>query len=335
MTETIKSAKELARFNMSKGIPTYIEGPPGVGKSEMWLQIANEEKIGFIDLRLAQMDPVDLRGLPSLIKTKDGLMTTWARPDVWPLADRDGPKGIILFDELGDCSKAMQSAAYQPILNGWAGPHQIGDGWYRAAAGNAQKHRAGAQAMSTALANRFAWIEVEADVECFYEHGTRMGYHHYVLSFLKHCKPGLLFSMEGGNSKAFCSPRSWYRASLCCDAPAALRFRLVGANVGEGAAGELEGYLRTLDLPTLEEVLRDPKRCHIPNAPSSKYALASMLARYATEKNFEHIIRYVNRSEFGRDFEICCVLDATKRAPYLTDTKAFIDFANRNQDLQL
>jgi hypothetical protein len=328
MVETIKSAKAVCQYYMEKGIPTYTEGPPGVGKSEMWKQIADEKGIGFIDVRLAQLDPVDLRGLPHVSNGQ----TSWARPDFWPTVKRDGENGIILFDELGDCGKAMQSASYQIILDKRAGPHEIPKGWYPAAAGNSQKHRAGAQPMSSALANRFAWVEIEADVECFVEHGTRIGIHHYVLGFIRF-RPALLHSMEGASLKAFPSPRSWEKTSRLCEAPADIRMRLIAGCVGEGPAGEFEAFLRTMDLPDLSEILADPKKCRIPKEPAHKYALSSMLARYADASNMDKIMIYIRRPEFGRDFEICSVLDATKRDHSLTETKAFVEFANRNIDV--
>lgn len=330
MVETVKTAKEIARYYMKVGIPTYTVGPPGVGKSEMWQQIATEEKIGFIDLRLAQLDPVDLRGLPTIIKGN----TTWSRPDFWPVEERDGARGIILLDELGDCGKAMQSAAYQVVLDHRAGPHQIPKGWYVAAAGNSQKHRAGAQPMSSALANRFAWVEIEADIDCFYEYGTRVGIHHFVLGFLKH-RPALLHSMDGATLNAFPTPRSWTKVAKVCEAPAEIRAKLIEGCVGPGVAGEFEAFLRSIDLPEYEEIVANPKKCRIPNQPAFKYALASMLSYRAERKDFDKIMTYIQRSEFGRDFEICCVLDASKRDSSLTETKAFVDFANRNQDLTL
>ncbi len=336
MSETVKTAKELCRYYMSKRIPVLTAGPPGVGKSEMWEQIADEASIGFIDVRLAQMDPVDLRGLPSVSQMKNGLMTTtWARPDFLPIVERDGEEGIILFDELPDCGKMMQSAAYQPILNGKVGPHEIPKGWYRCGAGNSMKHKAGAQAMSSALANRFAWVEIEADVDCFREYGQKIGIHYLVLGFMKH-RPALLHDMKSeGTLKAFPSPRSWYKASLVCDAPANIRMKLVRGCVGEGAAGEFEAFLRAIDLPDLEEILADPKRCRIPEVPCHRYALSSMLAQFAKRENFDKMTAYTKRSEYGKDFEICFMLDATKRDTSLTETKAFIEFANRNPDLML
>ncbi len=330
MTETIKTAKDLALRYYKKRKPCYVEGPPGVGKSEMWAQIADELGIGFIDIRLAQMDPVDLRGLPK----HQGELVVWGRPDFLPIVERDGPNGIILFDELGDCGKAMQSASYQPILNGRVGPHIIAPGWYRCATGNSQRHRAGAQAMSSALANRFAWIEVEADVECFVEHGTKIGVHHYVLGFIRF-RPELLHKMDEAMLKAFPTPRSWVSAAEYCEETADVRGRLIAGCVGPGAAGEFEAYMRTMDLPDLQDILADPKRCRIPAEPAHKYALSSMLARYAERGTLDKIMVYIKRTEFGRDFEICTVLDATKREPTLTETKAFTEFASRNQDLTL
>jgi hypothetical protein len=338
--ETVKTAKELCRYYMEKGIPTYTVGPPGVGKSEMWAQIAKEKKIGFIDVRLAQLDPVDLRGLPtvSISQDDDGhkyAETTWARPDFWPVEERDGKEGIILFDELGDCGKAMQSAAYQIILDGRAGPHIIPKGWYRAGAGNDQKHRAGAQPMSSALANRFAHIEMEADLECFREHANKIGVSPLILGFLKF-RPNLLHNMkQEGALRAFPTPRAWVKASLVCDAPKDIRLKLVAGCVGEGAAGEFEAFMRTIDLPDIEEVCANPKKCRMPEAPAHKYAMSAMLAQAATKQNFAKIMEYIKRSDFGRDFEISTVLDASKRDAALTETAAFTEFANRNQDLTL
>lgn len=331
MADTIATAKELMRYYYKEQQPCYLEGPPGVGKSEAWEQIATEFGVGFIDIRLAQMDPVDLRGLPK----HQGDLVSWGRPDFLPIVERDGEEGIILFDELGDCGKAMQSAAYQPILNGRVGPHVIPPGWYRCAAGNSQKHRAGAQAMSTALANRFNWIEVEADVECWRQHGIKVGIHHAILGFVKF-RPNLLHDMEkGGGSKAFPSPRSWARASAFVECSADIRDRLVAGCVGPGAAGEFAAYMRSLDLPELEDILADPKRCRIPSEPAHKYALTCMLSQFADRGNLDKIMQYIQRKEFGRDFEICTVLDATKRDAVLAETRAFIEFANRNKDITM
>lgn len=330
MAETVATAKELARDYMEANIPFFMEGPPGVGKSDGVRQLAAEKGIGFIDVRLGQLDPVDLRGLPMV----NNGATTWARPDFWPDEKRDGEKGIILFDELADCGKAMQSAAYQIILDGRAGPHIIPKGWYRAAAGNRRGDRAAAQSISTALASRFAWIEIEADHKCFLAYGNKMGFHHYVMGFIQF-RPGLLHDMKDTDQRAFPCPRQWERVSRICDAPDTRRQRLVAGLVGQGAASEFGVYLRGLELPSLDEILANPTKCKIPQEPSSKYALSSMLSRYADTENFAKIMAYAKREEYGRDFEISTVMDATQRDSELCNSKAFIEFANRNKSLHL
>jgi hypothetical protein len=332
MTETIKGAKELIRIYKKKRIPTFVMGLPGVGKSEAYEQIAQEEKGGFIDLRVGQMDPVDLLGVPTVDQKKG--TTKWSLPDFWPQLERDGEHGIILFDELPDCSRLMQSALYQIFLNHKAGVHPILPGWYCCAAGNRRGDKAAAGSVSTALANRFAWIDVEPDHECFDEYAAQKGMHEYVRGFLK-SHPGKIHCMEGADMRAFASPRAWEKASRIVGEPAAVRFRLLRGLVGEGVAGEFESWLKTVNMPSLEEIERAPKTCMIPQEPSSRYALSAMLSRKATAQNFEKIMTYVCRADFGRDFEICTILDATKRDLELTNTRAFVDFATRNQDITI
>lgn len=331
LTDTIKSAKAKARVYMEADIPLFVEGPPGVGKSEMWQQLAVEQDIGFKDIRLAQMDPVDLRGLPTI----QGRETVWTRPDFWPDEKRDGPRGIILFDELADCGRAMQSAAYQVILNRRAGPHVLPKGWYPCAAGNRRKDRAAAQAVSTALASRFAWAEIEPDIETLLEYAVQNEWHYMVRGFLHH-RPGLLHSMDGADLRAFPCPRQWERVSRICDANRDLLLGLVSGLVGVGAGAEFHAFIRVaIDLPDLEDVLKDPKRCRIPHEPSGKYAMSAMLSQYLERKNVAAIMQYIGREEFGRDFEIVTVLDAVKRDSTLMNTKEFISFANKNKDLRL
>lgn len=79
---------------------TMIWGPPGIGKSSIVAQIAEEGKLRFIDLRLSQLAPTDLRGLPVAIptsKTKPQTGTSaWYPPEFLP---KDGA-GILFLDEL-------------------------------------------------------------------------------------------------------------------------------------------------------------------------------------------------------------------------------------------
>ncbi|MGL6344703.1 MAG: AAA family ATPase, partial [Waterburya sp.] len=81
-------------------ISTMIWGAPGIGKSSIVSQITQEHNIDFVDVRLSQLAPTDLRGLPV---AEDGI-SKWYPPEFLP---RDG-KGILFMDELNMAPPALQ-----------------------------------------------------------------------------------------------------------------------------------------------------------------------------------------------------------------------------------
>jgi hypothetical protein len=77
-------------------IPTFVWGPPGVGKSSILQQIATRQRMAFIDVRLSQMDPTDVRGMPYKIE-EDGqtIGVDWSPPLMFPKnLDKTGYRNI-------------------------------------------------------------------------------------------------------------------------------------------------------------------------------------------------------------------------------------------------
>ena len=81
-TENRTVTSEEARAGIlqcfSKKRPLFLWGPPGIGKSELVESITKEMKGHMIDLRLGQMDPTDIRGIP--FYNKDLGLMDWAPP---------------------------------------------------------------------------------------------------------------------------------------------------------------------------------------------------------------------------------------------------------------
>ena len=76
-----------------------IWGAPGIGKSSIVSSAADKAGIDFIDLRLSQLAPTDLRGLPVPVHPEDDKKqgtSKWYPPEFLP---REG-KGILFLDEL-------------------------------------------------------------------------------------------------------------------------------------------------------------------------------------------------------------------------------------------
>jgi MoxR-like ATPase len=76
--------------------PVMLWGPPGVGKSQIVAKIAQQHGVPLIDIRLSQMEPTDLRGIPF----RSGQLVEWSIPAVLPDAGRHGASGILFLDEM-------------------------------------------------------------------------------------------------------------------------------------------------------------------------------------------------------------------------------------------
>ena len=85
--------KETLVALIDSQIPVFVWGNPGVGKSSLVAQIAQEKNMKFIDLRLSLLDPTDLRGIPFF--NSDEKKAVWAKPEFLP--DETSKEFGILF----------------------------------------------------------------------------------------------------------------------------------------------------------------------------------------------------------------------------------------------
>ena len=258
-----------------------IWGPPGVGKSSIVSTVARRSDLEVIDVRLSQLAPTDLRGLPV---PADGV-SRWFPPEFLP---RDG-NGILFLDELNMAAPTMQGVAQQLILDRRVGSYTLPDGWFVWAAGNRKEDRASVFEMPAPLANRFVHVEVEPDLESFRKwamtpaQSGRLPIDERIAAFLAF-RPQLLHSIDP-KRPAWPSPRSWEMASSLLSAGLP-----IAPAVGEGAATEFDGFCSVYAmLPALDAILdakkptgsRGSKSLVWPDEPSARYALTLGLANRA------------------------------------------------------
>lgn len=262
--------------------PLLVHGAPGIGKSQIVKQVAEELGIGFIDVRLAEMDAVDIRGLPSVDGEKHSM--TWNPPDFWPRDPKS--KGILFLDELVSCDRSIQVAAYELILDRKLGDiYKVPDGWYICAAGNRTEDRAVAMSMSSALANRFMHVELTEDCDSWVKWAIGEGINPAVVGFIRY-RPEVLHNMDGENLEyGWPSPRSWEKVSHMVDilertnAKAPTVKKIVFGLVGPGAGGEfLEFYKnRAVYENILDMMLDESKPVVIPDKADQQYAMESAM----------------------------------------------------------
>lgn len=261
--------------------PLMVWGAPGLGKSSILRQAATALGIGFIDVRLAQREPVDIRGLP--VPDKDGVK--WLVSSEWPRDPQS--RGVILFDEITAADRSLQVAAYEFILDRRLGElYTVPDGWYICAAGNRTEDRAVAATMSSALANRFMHVELAEDVESWVAWARNNDILPEVIGFLRF-RPECLFRQKGENlERGWPSPRAWERVSrmlaILRDEPEEFVRKIVYGIVGNQAGVEFMEFRKiSAAFDDVHAVMLDPSaKVTVPTRADLRYALTAATAYY-------------------------------------------------------
>ena len=330
MTElTAKQITKMLMVNIKKDMSTMIHGAPGIGKSQVVHQVADELEMELIDIRLNLRESVDLRGLP-LVDEKSG-RTRWLPPAELPKTG----KGILFLDEINSgVPLSLQAAAMGLVLDRKLGEYKLPKGWVPVGAGNRVFDKAATQRMGTALSNRFSHLEMKHSVDDWVSWAMTHGISHYITSYIR-AKPDSLHRMPQHNEHAFPTPRSWEFANKYMDVQdKELRLNLISSVVGDGCSIELEGHIEmAAHLPDHDYVLTNPTRAPVPpmDQPSAMCMIGAALAHYTTSKNFKNALIYMAR--LPKEHEVAMVLDAITRDRSLTNTKAYGEWCVENQDV--
>ena len=228
--------------------PLFIWGPPGIGKSEVVADVTKELGGHMIDLRMAQMEPTDIRGIPYF--NKDLNKMDWAAPVDLPdeeLASQF-PIVVLFLDEMNSASPAVQAAGYQLILNRRVGKYVLPDNVVIVAAGNRDSDKGVTYRMPMPLANRFLHLEMRADFTSWQTWAVNKGIHKDVVGYLSFAKQDLNDFDSKSSSRAFPTPRSWCFVSDLLndddDTDADTILNLISGAVGDGLAIKFAAHRR-------------------------------------------------------------------------------------------
>jgi hypothetical protein len=223
-------------FNKKR--PVFLWGPPGIGKSELVESITDEMGGHMIDLRLGQMDPTDIRGIP--FYNKDNGLMDWAPPIDLPSEELASqyPVIVLFFDEMNSAAPSVQAAAYQLILNRRVGKYRLPDNVVMVAAGNREGDKGVTFKMPSPLSNRFVHLEMRVDFDSWQKWAVQNNIHKDVVGYVSFAKQDLFDFDPKTASRAFATPRSWTFVSelLEDNLPTGVETDLVAGTVGEGTA---------------------------------------------------------------------------------------------------
>lgn len=286
---------------LKSDIPLFIHGSPGIGKSYIVADVAKKNELELVDVRLSQMDPVDLRGVPSI---KDD-QTVWMPPVFFP-KDKDS-EGILFLDELNSAPPSVQAAIYQLVLNRKMGEYELPEGWRIICAGNRVSDRGVVFRLPTPLANRMVHLHVQARFEDFKLFAIKSELHSFIIGFLGF-RPDLLATepvVEDDSNPAFATPRSYEMLSNILKNSKDINTisSIIYGTIGYSAGIEFLSYIKVYEeLPDIEAIF-EGHYPEIENKPALLYALVSALVEYykSTDQHKEHIFKFSETlpTEFG------------------------------------
>ena len=259
---------------------------------------------GLFDLRLSQMDPVEVGGLPRENKdngTMDKLPPSWFAHTM----REDLPDfGILLLEELPSAPLSIQTTAYQITLDHVIGDFKLKEGWATFAAGNRLSDGGQYFKMPNALANRLCHIDVESDLNSWVDWAIDNGIEHSLIAFLRF-RPELLNTFERHvkdkvKGFAFATERQWHAVDDFIkqnqNASDEVSHAILSGMVGGGPAAEYIGFRHVWhNMPNIDSILIDPTSAIVPEDAATQYAVMTALAARAAYDNAAQCFTYVDR----------------------------------------
>lgn len=301
-------------------MPVFIHGSPGIGKSYIVHDLAAKHGWQISDVRLSQLDAVDLRGVPAV----ENGATKWMPPSFFP----EEGEGILFLDELNSAPPSVQAAVYQLILDRKVGEYHLPDGWRIVCAGNRTTDRGIVFRLPSPLANRMVHLVAEARFDDYKTWAIENGVHPYVIAFLGF-RPDLLSLESPKDSEtnpAFATPRSWTMLSSVLQKNDAVHtiHPLVYGAVGYAAGTEFLAFLKVFnELPDVDAILAGNAPEELPQSPGALYALtAALVERFdGSEGQGTHLLAF--SKALATEFCVMLIRDAVVKHDSISAVPAF------------
>lgn len=343
-TSASSIASLIPIFFYAKRVPFFV-GKPGIAKTAMVREGAKQlaatlgKPVEVRELHLASMSEVDVRGylIPS------GERAIFTQPEFWASVERS-EYGILFLDEFPQATHEVQKAVAPLLLEGRVGEYQLPPGWMVVCAGNGIDDSAGANSLLSHVLGRLVYLPVEApDVDEWVAWAVKQGLPHELIAMAK-LRPDVVFNADIPNAPdtPYCNPRTMHALGDVANAyPGGLvemmgtpgGIALAAGAVGEGAAAEIAGLVRTtLRLPSFESVMKDPESAPVPSDLAEAYAMVMLVAvRANPEDHKDAAPAYLTR--FPVNIALTGIVALLRKEKGFLHSKTFASWVASNREM--
>ena len=198
--------------------PVFLMGPPGIGKTAIMSEIAQELGVGLLSYSMTHHTRQSALGLP-LIETKiyggkEYKVTEYTMSEiiasVYDLIEAGGfSQGILFLDEINCVSETLTPTMLQFLQYKTFGKHSVPGGWIVVTAGNPPEYNRNVREFDIVTWDRLKRIDVEPDYEAWKGYAREKGVHPAVLTYLELRKEDFYRVESSVEGKRFVTARGW------------------------------------------------------------------------------------------------------------------------------
>ena len=198
--------------------PVFLMGPPGIGKTAIMEQIAQELDVALLSYSMTHHTRQSALGLPFIThKVYDGVEYSVSEytmseiiASVYDLMEESGKReGILFLDEINCVSETLAPIMLQFLQYKVFGRHQVPKGWIVVTAGNPPEYNNSVREFDIVTWDRLKRVDVEPDYAAWKEYALNAGVHPAVLTYLD-IRKGNFYRVETGvDGKRFVTARGW------------------------------------------------------------------------------------------------------------------------------
>lgn len=201
----------------SNRIPFYLEGKPGIGKTEIVKQIADELGIGFVSFSITHHTRNSLLGLPVITELECGKYTEYTMSEiiasVAEKVEEGQEEGILLLDEFNCASETIMPTMLAFLQSRNIGKYKLPEGWTIVLCGNPPTYNKSAKRFDAVILDRVRKLQVEYDLKDFLAYAKEQNFYPAILEFLNVNKQFFYRLVQEKDKEEIVTCRGWENLS--------------------------------------------------------------------------------------------------------------------------
>ena len=206
------------RIPVERQRPIFLIGAPGIGKTAIMSQIANELDIGLVAYSMTHHTRQSALGLPRIVKKKfrgsEYIVSEYTMSEiiakVYETIEKSGKEeGILFLDEINCVSETLTPSMLQFLQYKVFGSHRVPDGWVVVTAGNPPEYNRSVHEFDIVTLDRLKVMEIEPDYSAWKSYARQQGIHSAIVTYLDIRRDDFYKVVNTADGASYVTARGW------------------------------------------------------------------------------------------------------------------------------